>query len=67
MPGMGGVDLGRRIRERWPGLPVILTSGYSNTLAADARHGFPLIRKPYSLDELARAIRLASERPVEAG
>ena len=67
MPGMGGVDLGRRIRERWPGLPVILTSGYSDTLAADARHGFPLIRKPYSLDELARAIRLAAERPVEAG
>ena len=65
MPGMTGVDLGRRIRECWPRLPFILTSGYSDALAADNRHGFPLIRKPYSLDELARAIRIATEKPLE--
>ena len=29
MPGgMSGVDLAREIRKRWPGLPVVLTTGY---------------------------------------
>jgi len=32
MPGMNGVELAGLIRERYPGLPVVLTSGYSNVL-----------------------------------
>ncbi len=60
MPGMGGVELGRIVRERWPGLPVVLTSGYSHVLASDARHGFPVLHKPYSVEELARVLRQAS-------
>jgi len=52
MPGMDGVELARRIRERWPDLPVALTSGYSHVLAADGSHGFELLQKPYSIQEL---------------
>jgi PAS domain S-box-containing protein len=59
MPGMGGVELGRLVRERHPGLPVVLTSGYSHVLAEDARHGFPLLHKPYSVEELSRVLRRA--------
>ena len=47
------------MRERWPGLPVVLTSGYSHVLASDARHGFPVLHKPYSVEELARVLREA--------
>ena len=57
MPGMSGVELGREIRSRFPHLPVILTSGYSTVLAEDSEHGFDLIRKPYSVEELARTLR----------
>lgn len=60
MPGMGGVELGRIVRDRWPELPVVLTSGYSHVLAEDARHGFPLLHKPYSVEELARVLRRAA-------
>ncbi|PAX06790.1 hybrid sensor histidine kinase/response regulator [Sphingomonas lenta] len=60
MPGIDGVDFGRRVRERWPGLPVVLTSGYSHVLAQDARHGFPVLHKPYSVEELSRVLREAS-------
>ena len=57
MPGMNGVDLGREIRRRHPGLPVILTSGYSEVLAEDGRHGFELLQKPYAVDKLSQILR----------
>jgi CheY-like chemotaxis protein len=59
MPGMNGVELAGLIRERYPGLPVVLTSGYSNVLAENAHHGFELIQKPYSVESLSRILRKA--------
>jgi nitrogen-specific signal transduction histidine kinase/CheY-like chemotaxis protein len=59
MPGMNGVELANIIRERYPHLPVVLTSGYSNALAESAHYGFELIRKPYSVEALARTLRKA--------
>ncbi|HEY8564572.1 MAG TPA: PAS domain S-box protein [Beijerinckiaceae bacterium] len=57
MPGMSGVELGQEIRRRYPGLPVVLTSGYSHVLAEEGRHGFELIKKPYAAEELSRVLR----------
>jgi DNA-binding NtrC family response regulator len=63
MPGMNGVELATVIRERYPGLPVVLTSGYSSVLAENAHRGFELIQKPYSVEALSRTLRKAiSER-----
>src|SRR6185437_7891932 len=59
MPGMNGVELARIIRDRYPGLPVVLTSGYSNVLAENAHYGFELIQKPYSVESLSRILRKA--------
>ncbi|MBR1241818.1 PAS domain S-box protein [Bradyrhizobium sp. AUGA SZCCT0274] len=59
MPGMNGVELAGVIRERYPGLPVVLTSGYSNVLAENAHRGFELIQKPYSVESLSRILRKA--------
>jgi CheY-like chemotaxis protein len=57
MPGRSGVELGQEIRRRYPGLPVVLTSGYSEVLAEQGRHGFELVHKPYAVDELSRVLR----------
>jgi PAS domain S-box-containing protein len=57
MPGMNGVELATILRERYPGLPVVLTSGYSNVLADNAHSGFELIQKPYSVELLSRILR----------
>jgi PAS domain S-box-containing protein len=57
MPGMNGVDLAHEIRRRWPGLRVILTSGYSHVLAKGGAPGFHLLNKPYSAEGLSRALR----------
>lgn len=59
MPGMNGVEFGRVVRERWPVIPVVLTSGYSHVLAEEPQHGFPLLQKPYSLEALSRILRQA--------
>ncbi|MDB5596065.1 MAG: sensor hybrid histidine kinase [Hyphomicrobiales bacterium] len=60
MPGMNGVDLARTISARHPGLPVVLTSGYSDALAENRGGAFQLIQKPYSVEALARVLRAAS-------
>ncbi len=59
MPGMNGIELGLEIRRREPELPVILTSGYSHVLAQEGSHGFELLHKPYSIDDLTRVLRRA--------
>ncbi|MCA6125912.1 PAS domain S-box protein [Bradyrhizobium sp. WSM 1704] len=68
MPGMNGVELAGIIRDRFPGLPVVLTSGYSNVLAENAHSGFELIQKPYSVEALSRTLRkaIAEQRATAA-
>jgi two-component system NtrC family sensor kinase len=53
MPGpMSGLDLARRLREIRPGLPIVLTTGYSSALQSAAPEGFTLLTKPYDLASL---------------
>ena len=59
MPGMSGLDLGQEIRRRHPDMPVILTSGYSHVLAQNGQHGFELLHKPYSIEQLSRVFQKA--------
>lgn len=59
MPGMSGLELGARIRRDHPTVPVILTSGYSHVLAQNGKHGFELLHKPYSVEQLSRVLRKA--------
>jgi CheY-like chemotaxis protein len=59
MPGMDGLELAARIRSAYPGIPVVLTSGYSHVLAQNGTHGFELLHKPYSIEQLSRVLRRA--------
>jgi PAS domain S-box-containing protein len=56
MPGMGGIELAKRLRRTHPNLPVILTSGYSHVLAQEGAHGFELVQKPYSAEQVSQAL-----------
>ncbi|MCU6455308.1 PAS domain-containing protein [Sphingomonas sp. A2-49] len=62
MPGMSGIELGQEIKRLHPNLPVILTSGFSSVLAEGGTHGFELLHKPYSVDELSRTLRKVKDR-----
>jgi signal transduction histidine kinase len=59
MPGMNGIEFGKVIEDSYPDLPVVLTSGYSNILAENGTHGFELLHKPYSVEQLSRILRKA--------
>jgi PAS domain S-box-containing protein len=60
MPHMTGYDLAKRILEIKPTVPVILCTGYSNTVTpekAEAEGIKALIYKPVSKNELAATVR----------
>ncbi|MCK2056281.1 PAS domain-containing protein [Methylobacterium sp. 37f] len=62
MPGMNGIELAKEISRRRPDLPVVLASGYSHILAKEGTHGFELLHKPYSVEQLSRVLRKAVSR-----
>jgi CheY-like chemotaxis protein len=66
MPGgLSGIDLVRRIRERWPKQRALLTSGFPVELSAERAPPGPrldILRKPYSQADLASFIRKAIEQ-----
>jgi PAS domain S-box-containing protein len=62
MPGIGGIELAKMLRVRMPDLPVVLTSGYSDVLAREGTHGFELLQKPYSIEQVSRVLSRATAR-----
>jgi PAS domain S-box-containing protein len=55
MPGgITGIELARKLRQRFPELPILLTTGYSEQVTAT--QGFPVLQKPYELNALAEAV-----------
>jgi CheY-like chemotaxis protein len=49
MPRLTGTELATRIKQRWPGLPVLYVSGGAVNLDDTAT---PLLKKPFSPDAL---------------
>ena len=63
MPGaMDGLGLAHALRHRYPGVPVLLTSGLTTPNEA-AEQEILLLRKPYGLDDLRRAIISVLNKP----
>jgi PAS domain S-box-containing protein len=66
MPGrMDGLMLARTIKEKHPGLPILLATGYSEA-AQTVRADFPILRKPYQMNELSRALASIMRRRAAA-
>ena len=61
MPGgISGIELAERVRARFPELPILLTTGYSEEVGGS--HGFPVLQKPYELSSLADALKAVLKR-----
>jgi two-component system, cell cycle sensor histidine kinase and response regulator CckA len=69
MPEMDGRELGRRLAEKWPTLPVLYISAYD---AQDIFHrgapsrGAPFLQKPFAPEVLLAKVRelLGARRPA---
>ena len=62
MPGgMSGLDLARRVRELYPRLRIVLTTGYAAELLNGGGEDLDVrvLRKPYRQAELVRVLREA--------
>jgi two-component system, cell cycle sensor histidine kinase and response regulator CckA len=62
MPGIGGAELARRLKARWPGLPVLFMSGYSEEDLR--RQGLVdpegvILQKPLRPESLLRSVNAA--------
>jgi PAS domain S-box-containing protein len=70
MPGgMNGRQLALRLRERWPRLRVLYTSGYAAgalTIDGEAVPAKYVLGKPYRRRDLAAKLREVLDEPVEA-
>ena len=65
MPGIGGAELARRLRERWPALPILFMSGYSvDDLRRQGAIGLErvIIQKPFTPEGLVRSVTAALSR-----
>ena len=69
MPGIGGPELARRMRERFPNVKVTFTSGYTDDSVV--RHGLldssvAFIQKPYTPASLASRVRQILDAKAES-
>jgi len=56
MPGsIDGIGLANEIRVRYPGLPIVLSTGYTDS-AQKVPDGLHVLRKPFDTDTLTRVI-----------
>jgi PAS domain S-box-containing protein len=66
MPGgISGIELAHKVRGRFPELPILLTTGYSEQVTGD--HGFPVLQKPYEMSSLASALSKLLKQEIDAG
>lgn len=67
MPGgMNGLQLVERVREKWPNLPVLLTTGYMSELSHQAKPTLDILAKPYKHSDLLERVRAALQRKAPA-
>jgi len=69
LPGISGVELAERIRERYPNIPVLLVTGHDQVEGADIFRSDPkvaMLGKPFGKEELTHMInRLSSKFTLE--
>jgi DNA-binding NtrC family response regulator len=63
---MDGVGLARALRQQHPELPIVLVTGYSSSATA-AELEFAVLRKPFELSRLSRAIAKATAETNGSG
>jgi two-component system nitrogen regulation response regulator GlnG len=67
MPGQSGLDLLQQVKERFPSLPVIIMTAYSDlesAVAAFQGGAFEYLPKPFDVDQALELIRRAMDQDM---
>ena len=56
MPGMNGIQLAHQVKDRFPGMKILLASGYPPPEAGDLKD-FDFLSKPFSMADVAKKLR----------
>jgi signal transduction histidine kinase/CheY-like chemotaxis protein len=65
MEGASGLEIAREIRKRYPGLPIVLMTGYSEAWPKGSPDGLPVLAKPFSSNELETVLQQVQGRRAE--
>ena len=66
MPGMDGRELGRRLTQRWPTLPILYISAYDvNDIfrRGSPRNSAPFLQKPFPAEGLITSVQQLLGKP----
>ncbi len=64
LPGLSGVQLARRLNRRWPKMPIILVTGFSEELALGYEGRYELLRKPFTRGALLDSLQRYLDGPL---
>lgn len=68
MPGMTGLQLAQTVRERYPHVKILLTSGYTlPTLFAKHDVAYSFVAKPYRIETVLRLLGTSSDGDAASG
>ncbi|MDT3719071.1 response regulator [Pseudomonas oryzihabitans] len=63
MPGqLRGAELVQLLSQRWPDLPMVITSGYGYEITTALPPQVVFLQKPWTLDQVDAAVHLAQAR-----
>ncbi len=65
MPKMTGLELAHQVHAQWPGLPVVLCSGFSDQISAEGLRAEGIrefVHKPFTAAQVAGALRRELDR-----
>jgi CheY-like chemotaxis protein len=57
MPGMDGIELASMVRERWPGIRIVIASGHVDSAPGDGREDLVYVHKPFTPGQLIEALQ----------
>src|SRR5215208_1159376 len=66
MPQMTGLQLTKAIKKEWPGLPVVVASGFAE-MEPDTGFDLPKLAKPFTEAELLKELERVIPRPHKGG
>jgi FixJ family two-component response regulator len=62
LPGqLSGHDLAFMVKEKWPDVPVVLTSGFGFNVLGDLPLGIVFLEKPWSVEQMVEAVQTLIE------